>query len=316
MGDWSDYFEDYPEENPGNYDKSGRFDPTRCSQGNPEACPRRSTEVLLAKAMATQPVTKVDTGNSQHQHPQEPRKLGTVAQAVGLKEKDTVRTNYVFVDYENVQVASLALLKAEHFKVYIFLGANNTKLPVSLFLSMQELGQRVELVTLEASGKNALDFHIAYYLGTLAAIDPKAFFHIISKDSGFDPLIHHLRTKNIYSARSASIADMPCLQPPAISHAAQPPPAISHAAQPPPLEIQSKNRAVSTSHAALVDKAIALVINGKATKPTTRKTLFSTLHSKLGKGLPPQSIEDVLLALVKKGHVKVNDKKVSYAIHA
>ena len=27
MGEWSDYFEDYPEENLGNYDESGQFDP-------------------------------------------------------------------------------------------------------------------------------------------------------------------------------------------------------------------------------------------------------------------------------------------------
>jgi hypothetical protein len=224
---------------------------------------------------------------------------------LGYKERDSVRTNYVFVDYENVQVESLALLTAEHFRVRIFLGANNTKLPVSLFLSMQELGQRVELVILEASGKNALDFHIAYYLGAEAAKDPTAFFHIISKDSGFDPLINHLKTKKIYSARSASIEGMPCFQQPA----------VSTVTQPPHVEGQIKNGTAS-SHAELVDKAIAIVINGKATKPTTRKTLFSTLHSKLGKELPPQSVEDVLVELVKKGHVKVNGAKVSYEIHS
>lgn len=27
MGDWSEYFEDFPEENPANYDKRGRYDP-------------------------------------------------------------------------------------------------------------------------------------------------------------------------------------------------------------------------------------------------------------------------------------------------
>jgi hypothetical protein len=27
MGDWSDYFEDFPEENPANYDESGQYDP-------------------------------------------------------------------------------------------------------------------------------------------------------------------------------------------------------------------------------------------------------------------------------------------------
>ncbi|RFC38764.1 MAG: hypothetical protein DID89_2727548263 [Candidatus Nitrotoga sp. CP45] len=222
-----------------------------------------------------------------------------------------MRTNYVFVDYENVQVPSLALLKSEHFKVCIFLGANNTKLPVSLFVSMQELGQRVELITLEASGKNALDFHIAYYLGVLSSADPTAFFHIISKDSGFDPLIHHLKTKKIFSARSASIEDMSCLQAQTATSTAQQTiapiqPAIS-------VEAPKKGGGTSPAHAGLVDKAITLVINGKASKPTTRKTLLSTLHSKLGKDIPAQNIEDVLGALVKKGHVKINGTKVSYA---
>jgi len=27
MGEWSEYFEDFPEENPANYDKSGRYNP-------------------------------------------------------------------------------------------------------------------------------------------------------------------------------------------------------------------------------------------------------------------------------------------------
>ena len=222
-----------------------------------------------------------------------------------------MRINYVFVDYENVQVPSLALLKSEHFKVCIFLGANNTKLPVSLFVSMQELGQRVELITLEASGKNALDFHIAYYLGVLSSANPTAFFHIISKDSGFDPLIHHLKTKKIFSARSASIEDMPCLQIQTATSTAQETiapiqPAIS-------VEAPKKSGGTSSAPAGLVDKAITLVINGKASKPTTRKTLLSTLHSKLGKDVPAQNIEDVLGSLVKKGHVKINGTKVSYA---
>jgi hypothetical protein len=220
-----------------------------------------------------------------------------------------VRTNYVFVDYENVQVPSLALLKSEHFKVCIFLGANNTKLPVSLFVSMQELGQRVELITLEASGKNALDFHIAYYLGVLSSADPTAFFHIISKDSGFDPLIHHLKTKKIFSARSASIEDMPCLQTQTATSTAQ----ETIAPIQPAISVDPKKGGAPHAHAGLVDKAITLVINGKASKPTTRKTLLSTLHSKLGKDIPAQNIEDVLGALVKKGHVKINGTKVSYA---
>jgi hypothetical protein len=103
-----------------------------------------------------------------------------------------LKTNYVLIDYENVQVKSLALLKDGQFRVRVFLGPNNTKLPVELVLAMQELGDRAEYIVLETPGANALDFHIAYYLGVLASSDPLGFFHIISKDTGFDPLIKHL----------------------------------------------------------------------------------------------------------------------------
>lgn len=67
----------------------------------------------------------------------------------------SVKINYVLVDYENVQVKSLELLKGEHFRVRVFLGPNNTKLPVDLVLAMQELGERAEYVVLETSGRRA-----------------------------------------------------------------------------------------------------------------------------------------------------------------
>ena len=32
MGEWSEYFEDFPEENPANYDFNGKFDPAGAAQ--------------------------------------------------------------------------------------------------------------------------------------------------------------------------------------------------------------------------------------------------------------------------------------------
>jgi hypothetical protein len=58
MGDWSDYFEAYPEENPGNYDESGQFDPhgtLRKERATQQLAQQRLDEVLLNKATATQP---------------------------------------------------------------------------------------------------------------------------------------------------------------------------------------------------------------------------------------------------------------------
>ena len=58
-------------------------------------------------------------------------------------------------------------------------------------------------------GKNALDFHIAYYIGRLATQHPDAFFHIVSRDTGFDPLVKHLKGQQILCQRSASIDRVP-----------------------------------------------------------------------------------------------------------
>ena len=43
-----------------------------------------------------------------------------------------MRINYVLIDLENVQPASLAGLDAEFFKVLIFVGASQTKIPFEL----------------------------------------------------------------------------------------------------------------------------------------------------------------------------------------
>ncbi len=98
----------------------------------------------------------------------------------------TSRTNYVLVDFENVQPKDIGLLKDGPFKVKVFLGPNQSKIPVALAAALQSLGESAEYIILETAGNNALDFHIAYYIGALSAAEPTAFFHIISKDSGFD----------------------------------------------------------------------------------------------------------------------------------
>jgi hypothetical protein len=123
-----------------------------------------------------------------------------------------MKTNYVLIDLENVQVKSLALLVADHFRVHLFLGPNYTRLPTDLAIAMHEFGERANYVRLETPGPNAPDFHIAYYLGQLAAGDPAGFYHIISKDTGFDPLVQHLKTRKIFAARSESIEAMPCFR--------------------------------------------------------------------------------------------------------
>ena len=124
-----------------------------------------------------------------------------------------MRTNIILVDYENVQPRDIGLLNGGPFKVKVFLGPNQSKVPVTLAAALQTLGGNAEYVPLETVGNNAVDFHIAYYIGVLSSEDPAAYFHIISKDSGFDPLIKHLRGRKIFVQRSTCIADIPYFKP-------------------------------------------------------------------------------------------------------
>lgn len=52
MGEWSDYFEDFPEENPANYDEHGRYDPNHVLRAEAKrfsiAC-QRLDESLIKK---------------------------------------------------------------------------------------------------------------------------------------------------------------------------------------------------------------------------------------------------------------------------
>jgi hypothetical protein len=184
----------------------------------------------------------------------------------------------------------------------VFLGVKNTKLHKDLVLAMHEFGSRAAYIELETSGQNALDFHLAFYLGQFAQVDPDGFFHIISKDTGFDPLISHLHAKKIYAARSPSVEDMPCFKPKG--------------------ELSPEADAAGVSNASAVSEhlfdlfklAIEDLRRRKSAKPRTEKTLRSCLRARFQKDVPDIDVESVLRLLRKRGYVKVDGSKVSYAL--
>lgn len=51
-----------------------------------------------------------------------------------------MRTNYVLIDYENVQPEAMAVLNKEHFKVIVFVGANQAKVTFEVASILQQMG--------------------------------------------------------------------------------------------------------------------------------------------------------------------------------
>ena len=90
----------------------------------------------------------------------------------GIRTSSPVKTNYVLIDFESVQTKSFEQLIHEHFKVIVFVGATQDKLTYEVVESLQQLGSRAEYIKISGRGPNALDFHIAYYIGRLAAAEP------------------------------------------------------------------------------------------------------------------------------------------------
>lgn len=194
-----------------------------------------------------------------------------------------LRKNFVLIDFESVQPTSLAALEHDHFKVYVFVGASKTKVPFEVAASLQRMGNNAEYVKISGNGKNALDFHIAFYVGQLAVQDPTAFFHIISADTGFDPLIQYLKSKKIFSCRSTSIEEIPV---------------IKNGAKKSPEE-----------RARLYVEKLSLP---KATKPRAHKTLTSSVASFFQKTLTDSELESVIAAIQATGFLTIQNGKVVY----
>ena len=194
-----------------------------------------------------------------------------------------MRTNFVLIDSENVKPEYIERLNQEHFRVVVFVGANMKRLDFPIVNALQSLGSNGSYVQICSHGPNALDFHIAYYIGKLAAAHPDAFFHIISKDTGFDPLIEHLKAQKVFCCRSVSVLEIPLLK-------------LT-------TKLSSRQRAAD-----FYEKRLA---SGSA-RPATVMTLRSTILSHFQKTLSEKEVAAVLQALTAAGHVVVNGKKVAY----
>lgn len=191
--------------------------------------------------------------------------------------------NYVLIDFENVQPTNLEVLQHHLFKVIVFVGATQKKVPFELAAAMHALGDSAQYIKISGTGKNALDFHIAYYLGKLSTEEPKANFHIISRDTGFDTLVKHLKARNINVKRERDLAEIPLLR-------------LSNA----------------TSSA---DKISAIVIKlaglGQS-RPRKVKTLTNTIGSMVKENLSEQQLDEIVKELEEQGFIVVSNGNVSY----
>ena len=117
----------------------------------------------------------------------------------------------LLVDYENVHKIDLSLLD-ESYSAIIFVGAKQKPPKSAKGPSTAHRFQRVDFQKIEGTGKNALDFHIAFHLGRTVETSPETECIVLSKDKGFDPLLSHINKTGFVCRRVERMDDLVVLQ--------------------------------------------------------------------------------------------------------
>jgi hypothetical protein len=196
-----------------------------------------------------------------------------------------VKKQIIMVDWENVQPELLPALNIENTRVLLFIGPNQNKLPFPVVQAVQLLGARAQYVQVSKQGNDALDMHIAFYMGRLAVEEGDVYFHVIAKDRDYDPLIAHLKSLGIGAAKWPDLASIPIL----------------------------KSAAAATPRERL-EVARDWLKRRKGNRPRTLKTLTNSLKSVAFLGrLTDEDIGSVLKELERSQVIAVQGQKVTYA---
>lgn len=103
----------------------------------------------------------------------------------------SVPGTHVLLDYENVQPsdAELRALVPDVDQVWMFHGPHQREVE-KRFASF---GAGATAVPISKTGKNALDFHLSFYMGYIASRNPDSKMVVVANDKGYEPMLAHAK---------------------------------------------------------------------------------------------------------------------------
>ncbi len=200
----------------------------------------------------------------------------------------------LFVDFENAGKVDLSTVPADVF-VPFFFGASQKSVPTEFLKAALKLGDRFLPIDIEGQGKNALDFHIAFYLGEYLAANSRASCTILSKDKGFDPLVKHLRKRGFAVRRVATVAD-----------------AVGANAK---AKGKAEASASTAEHPPTFEDIVQWLKNMQArTRPAKRKGLLAHLKSHFGRKISEAELDKLIDQLIAKKKLSDAAGKLAYQL--
>lgn len=190
---------------------------------------------------------------------------------------------FVYVDYENMgNIKKLLPIEGQYF---FFIGNTQNSIPKSLVMATN--GIKVEWIAIEGSGKNALDFHIAYYLGKNVS-SPDTMHYILSKDKGYDPLVLSINktAKSEIVKRIISLEDLK-----------------SH-------DVKENTENVDPNYTTLVNKLNSMA---KSKRPKSEKKLESFIKTQVFSKMEDTAIKNLIDELYRNKIIsKGQNNRISY----
>jgi len=227
---------------------------------------------------------------------------------------------HVLVDWENVQLkdSDIKALVPDVTHVWLFHGINQKKVATN----QGAFGENLTLVPVVRPGKNALDFHLSFYMGYITSRNPDARLVVISNDQGYGPMLGHAQdlgfatsqvgfgdaSPTVVAKKIAVKKATPQSQAKTASPVKKVPAKKKAAAKVSP----SNTTAVAPGAVPLADKDFAHVVNSlhkSKHKPTREARLHGMVRSFMNGGKAEKDIVDRAVSrLVREGHVVIDEK--------
>jgi hypothetical protein len=212
--------------------------------------------------------------------------------------KERFMSKVLLIDYENVQGVDLSRIERMDCRVFVFTGSNQNRIPFELVSSAQRLGERLDWIRVEGSGPNALDFHIAYYLGARVARNPGDEYFVLSRDKGFDPLIRHLVKGKTSCKRIISVSEI-------------------DPGRKPKEEPARKSKAEAAGKSRETDDDFMRAVKNlkkidKGRRPRNKRTLKQHIKSMVGKPVEDEKLEHLIDQLFVSKMISEENGKIVY----
>ena len=156
---------------------------------------------------------------------------------------------------------------------------------LAIQLSMREIAFQLGRSPSTVSREIQRNGGYASYRASSAEDEPKAYFHIISKDTGFDPLIRHLKAKGIKVQREKQLGEIPVLK-------------VSGTA----------------SSTEMIDAIVRNLSSRGHARPRKVSTLSNSINSLFTEGLGSSQVASLVDQLESLGHIIVKNGNVSYRL--